>query len=558
MKKTNMVKKSTALLLILSMAAASMTGCGKDGGGGKDGGSKTAAGTTAGTAAGESTTQGAAGAEGSTSATEPAAQVDPYAPIEGKEYKITWTANIYEMLDEHPKMVEYWEDKFGIDIEFIPLDAQNWDEQLNILISGGTIPDKIRMANTDKYRSFVDQGVLAGIPEEVIQKYAPNIYGFYEKEAPLALKNATVDGKIYGLPIYKEDTRLRQGLFWRGDYLETLGVEAPSTIEEMESVLQKIRDEDPDGNGQKDTYGISQTAFASVYGAYGCPPNIWMNQDGKLIYSSVQPEVKDALTTLSRWYEEGYIDPEFITGENKGGYWAISTVFATGRVAASQLGNYYHWGPLAKGATVDEMKLANPDAYAIIGPLPAGPDGKKGMPVANLYGGSFDGFSVNLEKEPDKLGKILQFMDSFYEDLDSFYTMRFGIEGEMWELQENGAPGMIGEYKEDPTRQAKSGAGTMFQSITPFEYMDTLSPENWAWGKENGLDQDFYVNELYSTLPSAAKYQTDLQNMQDEYFQKIITGEWSVDKFDEFVEKWYSLGGTTLVEEANAWWDTFQ
>lgn len=483
---------------------------------------------------------------------------DPYKPADGERYKITWTANIYETLDENPKMLEHWEELFNVDIEFIPLDAQTWDEQLNVLITGGTIPDKIRIANSDKYRSFVDQGVLAKIPESAIKAHAPNIYGFYEKEAPLSLKNATINGNIYALPVYKDDTRLRQGIFWRGDYLEKLGVEAPATIDEMETVLKKIRDEDPDGNGKKDTYGLSQTAFACVYGAFGYPPGIWMEENGKLIYSSVQPGIKDALTTLSKWYKEGYIDPEFITGENKGGYWAISTVFATGRVAASQLGNYYHWGPLAKGATADELKLANPNAFVTLGPLPAGPDGKKGMPVANMYGGAFDGFSVNLEKDTGKLGKILEMADYFYKDLDSFYTMRFGIEGEMWELQPNGAPGMIGEYKEDPKKQAKAGAGTMFQFITPFEYMDTLSPENWAWGKEHGLDKDFYVNQLYSTLPSAAKFSTDLQNMQDEYFQKIITGEWPVDKFDEFVQKWNSTGGETLVSEANAWWDTLK
>ena len=540
-----MNKKRVLSLLTASLLMASLTAsCGNE---------------NAGSSA-ESSTAGSASSGTSESSTDTAAATDPYEPIDGKEYTITWTSNVYETLDEHPRMLEYWEEMFDVNIEFIALDAQNWDEQLNILISGGTIPDKIRISNNDRYRSFVSQGVLAEIPEEVIQTHCPNIYGFYEKEAPLALQNATVDGAIYALPIYKEDTRLRQGLFWRGDYLDALGVEAPSTIEEMESVLQKIRDEDPDGNGQNDTYGISQTAFTCVYGAYGAPLDIWMQtEDGEdLVYSSTLPGVKDALTTLQRWYQEGYIDPEFVTGENKGGYWAISTVFATGRVAASQLGNYYHWGPTAAGATVDEMKLANPDAYVTVGPLPEGPDGKKGMPVANMYGGGYDGFSVNLEEEPDKLGKILEIADYFYQDLETFYTMRFGIQGEMWDYQENGAPGMIGEYAEDTTKQAKAGAGTLFQFITPFEYMDTLSPENWEWGKENGLDKDFYVNELYATLPSAAQYMTDLQNMQAEYFQKIITGEWSVDKFDEVVDKWMAQGGSTLVEEANEWWDSLK
>ncbi len=39
-----------------------------------------------------------------------------------------------------------------------------------------------------------------------------------------------------------------------------------------------------------------------------------------------------------------------------------------------------------------------------------------------------------------------------------------------------------------------------------------------------------------------------------EYASKIIAGEWPIEKFDEFVEKWYKTGGTEVTERARAWY----
>jgi len=40
--------------------------------------------------------------------------------------------------------------------------------------------------------------------------------------------------------------------------------------------------------------------------------------------------------------------------------------------------------------------------------------------------------------------------------------------------------------------------------------------------------------------------------MQDEVITKIIMGD-PLDAFDQFVENWYNLGGTEIVEEVNLW-----
>ena len=47
------------------------------------------------------------------------------------------------------------------------------------------------------------------------------------------------------------------------------------------------------------------------------------------------PEMKEALERIAKWYQDGVIDPEFVTGENQGGYWALSHSFINGRIGVS-------------------------------------------------------------------------------------------------------------------------------------------------------------------------------------------------------------------------------
>lgn len=43
-----------------------------------------------------------------------------------------------------------------------------------------------------------------------------------------------------------------------------------------------------------------------------------------------------------------------------------------------------------------------------------------------------------------------------------------------------------------------------------------------------------------------------LENLYKEYSFKIISGEYEIDKFDDFVAEWYRLGGDDITEYANS------
>ena len=47
--------------------------------------------------------------------------------------------------------------------------------------------------------------------------------------------------------------------------------------------------------------------FDSIFSSFGAYPGSWLEKDGKAVYGSTLPEVKDALSLMARWYREGIL-----------------------------------------------------------------------------------------------------------------------------------------------------------------------------------------------------------------------------------------------------------
>ena len=136
-----------------------------------------------------------------------------------------------------------------------------------------------------------------------------------------AKEEATVNGRLLALPsAHPEDISM---MWIRQDWLDRLGLAPPSTMEELEYVARAFVEQDPDGNGQKDTVGI--TAGASLYdnytagpgsfnlnplfSAFNAYPGFWLQgEDGRPVYGSIQPATRTALAALRTLYEQGLID----------------------------------------------------------------------------------------------------------------------------------------------------------------------------------------------------------------------------------------------------------
>ena len=65
-----------------------------------------------------------------------------------------------------------------------------------------------------------------------------------------------------------------------------------------------------------------------------------------------------------------------------------------------------------------------------------------------------------------------------------------------------------------------------------------------------GRQQSLLVDDAQMLSLSTQEYN---KYMQTE-ISKIITGEYDLDKFDEFVDRWYKNGGEAVTERVRAWY----
>ena len=196
---------------------------------------------------------------------------------------------------------QYIKDNLGIDINLIQ-GGDNWKQQLSLYITSGDIPDLMAFMDAATFQGYAADGAFYDITDMVrnyenIMAYLNSVVG-YDAEDMLA--RTTVNGAIYGIPSVTI-ARSYYSLNIRTDWLEAVGKEIPTTLDEFTEVLRAFTKEDPDGDGQDDTYGFSgaQTYYSltPILGAFGARPDqaYFLGEDGKVVTNVLSEDYKAGL-----------------------------------------------------------------------------------------------------------------------------------------------------------------------------------------------------------------------------------------------------------------------
>ena len=142
-----------------------------------------------------------------------------------------------------------------VEVEYIPVDtrAQRIKAAFN---DPKSAPDLVEYGNTDT-AGYVKDGGLADVSKE---------FGAWDEAKdtdPIARQSVTVDGKVYGAPLFVGV----RALYYRTDVFEDLGIEVPKSQAELISTAKKVHKAKPD------LYGL---AVGGAY-TYGAMPFIWAN-----------------------------------------------------------------------------------------------------------------------------------------------------------------------------------------------------------------------------------------------------------------------------------------
>ena len=127
----------------------------------------------------------------------------------------------------------------------------SYNEKVNVTLASGDMPDLTLIGDNfaPNVRTMAEQGAFWEL-ESYIKDY-PNL-SEYPKES---WDNSRYqDGKIYGIPRVRG---LDGGMVSvRKDWLDKLKLPVPKTTEDLYNVMKAFTNDDPDGNGKKDTVGL--------------------------------------------------------------------------------------------------------------------------------------------------------------------------------------------------------------------------------------------------------------------------------------------------------------
>lgn len=238
---------------------------------------------------------------------------------------------LYAANPEAPAPPANWEvyrlvrEKLGINLRFtmLPTGADG-DNRLGALAAANDLPDLFEVRSLALFDRLVQQGQLAPVNSLLPQMPKRTAERYSDARRNLLV---TTNGQIYGLQ--EPVTLSRQYAIWvRKDWLDKLGLKAPTTLEEFFEVARAFTERDPDGNGRNDTFGFGgvidfDTAgilpglglgnhFQWVYGAYGVA-GTW-NYNPKAFAANLRdPNFRRATEYIRRLVEAKVIDPDWAT-----------------------------------------------------------------------------------------------------------------------------------------------------------------------------------------------------------------------------------------------------
>jgi putative aldouronate transport system substrate-binding protein len=458
-------------------------------------------------------------------------------------------------------------DNLGVEFEFLwtaPSSDQSYTERLNLsLAAGDEQPDILMARDENMINTLMNSGYYMEVGE-VFDKYASDVWkeAMSEHEPSVWHQFTREDGGKYGIPVLSNVQGDQAAMWYRQDWLDKLGLDAPTNLEELEAVLEAFSSKDPDGNGKDDTTPIMLTgepnftgsplgSASPIFGMFGAMPEIWYpNEDGELEYGSVQPEIKDALRTMREWKENGYIAEEFALTN----YFAIGEEIATGKVGITTGPDWFGHNH-GRGA-----EKADPDAVYKAHLTPEGPDGDVMRIAPNPFIG---GIFINKDISEEKLQAWFHYYNTLWSMFDSEDPLKFR------EFQE----GVDYVVKEDGTlsKDVPGGDQNSFKMFVPggaalkFESRQTLPEDKKerpkAFGRAVLVEQkeadvrEHFVGPATSTMKQRWEM---LNRMEVETYLDIIYGDKPVDAFDDFVEEWYASGGEEVTKEVNEWYKSVQ
>lgn len=435
-------------------------------------------------------------------------------------------------------------EKTGADIQVVFTTGDLFKNKINLMLAGSEQLDYAEISIPHAIELY-KAGAIISI-NELLDKHGANLK---ENINPNGWKEVTYDGQILGVP--GESPFITGNVLQvRTDWLEKLNLPVPTTIEDFEKTMEAFVNGDPDGNGIKDTWGLSPRhvpmfRMIATFAPYFLPQadQWWLDSDGKLKPPEMAPEFKDMMGKFIEWREKGWLWPETMTA----GFEQQAEVIArnkVGAVAGWLTWIIAPWEQLVKG----DVPEAN---FQVIG--------LQGQGINKLPSAKYADNVTVITRKSEHPDVVMKFLD--YNSTDEGYKLTlYGPEGENYTVQPNGTYKFISEDPDDVNKAQYNAKYYIFSKvlkeglkwpIDSFVYnkYNLVTDASNTLPRFDAVDKHvFYDQSLWA---SAAKL-TDLETYLDEHRLKVFSGEIPLADWDKVMQKWRELGGDLLIADKTA------
>jgi putative aldouronate transport system substrate-binding protein len=326
---------------------------------------------------------------------------------------------------EKNRWVDWINQNAPVHVKFVSVPRAESVQKLNTLFASGTAPDLIMEYDKAFLNSLYVQKQILPL-DDLIKKDSPYYTDILQKYPTLAKMGKQDDGKIYKIGKVN-GAGVNVGLYIRGDWLKKLHLEVPKTADDLFKVAKAFVDQDPDGNGKKDTYGVALSTFGSIID-YMFQNVTWMLDNGELKHD--WERAKAAADFKKKLFDAGIVDKDFLTDKN-------------GKKAEQDWmkGKLGIWNSTFQLSSYQDFKKNNPDGEMTVMELPSSPYGHFSPEINSPY-------AVNavINKNAKDPNAVMKFLDWFLNPANST-TLKYGTEGVHWKKGPNGCSQPIDKDK---------------------------------------------------------------------------------------------------------------
>lgn len=464
-----------------------------------------------------------------------------------------------------------YKDVLGINLSYkwISPDADSGTVRWSTAIASGDVPD-FASVSASVYKQLYEAGLVADMTQ-IWEEYASPELKAMIAETDFA--QMTLDGRLMGFPLPGFGIGECAILYVRQDWLDKAGLPVPKTYEDVIEAARAFNKAKPAGpntipiglfNNQGWGANGVWTGFFNAWGAYY---DIWLKKDGKLVYSSVQPEVKDALLSMQACFKEGLINKDFM---------AVNEQQVGEYVANGQVGIL--WGPNWLSATSYHALNSNDPSNKIVYLYPPSVRGKSYLAQTHVSVPPRIFVSAK-SKYPEAVIKMVNLAQKYeYED------GRYILDANDVRPNKFNPWGQVISYPEPTVTTAAAIVDAEKTGVMNQEYIKKYGQtvnEQWAnykKAKASGDPKERYNFELYDAKGSLivgyyavqenklinSAYlglPTDTMDLKGSTLTndlltamtEVITGA-DISVFDKAVKAWYDNGGTQITAEVNDWY----